>query len=37
MWNEGMNTSNDSIILSDKLLTEALPKAYDKMKNELFV
>ncbi|QIK50880.1 DEAD/DEAH box helicase [Jeotgalibaca porci] len=37
MWNEGMNTSNDSIILSDKLLTEALPKAYDKIKNELYV
>lgn len=32
MWNESMYTTNNKIILSDKLLTEALPKAYDKIK-----
>lgn len=37
MWNETMNTTNKTIILSDKLLTEALPKAYDKIKDELRV
>lgn len=32
MWDLNLNKSKDTIILSDKLLIEALPKAYDEIK-----
>lgn len=35
MWNGTMRGRNKTVVLSDKLLTEALPKAYDKVKHEL--
>lgn len=37
MWNERINNTNNTIILSDKLLIEALPKAYDKIKEKLLI
>lgn len=36
MWNRNIYKSKDTIVLSDKLLEEALPKAYDEIISALF-